>query len=174
VKAPQIVSSGLQENEIIFGGEAALERAISGAAALNPSCIFVLSTCIAETIGDDVGAACHVDRGIPIIQVPTGGFLGGVFDQGVNNALCAIADTAHPATRDGTVNIIGEKNLEFEVEENHAELVRLLDALGLRSISGLCTIYPLMMSRCWGRRRSISCVTSSTQKVSRTIPFSQV
>ena len=128
---PQILSSGLLENEIIFGGEAALERALAGAASLEPSCIFVLSTCIAETIGDDVGAACRVDRGVPVIPVPTGGFLGGVFEKGVNNALCTIADTAAPATSDGTINIIGEKNLEYEVEENHAELSRLLSVLGL-------------------------------------------
>lgn len=131
IDAPQILSSGLLENEIIFGGEAALERALAGAASLDPSCIFVLSTCIAETIGDDVGAACRVDRGIPVIPIPTGGFLGGVFEKGVNNALCTIADTAAPATTDGTVNIIGEKNLEYEVEENYAELSRLLSVLGL-------------------------------------------
>jgi nitrogenase molybdenum-iron protein alpha/beta subunit len=129
--APQILSSGLLENEIIFGGEAALERALAGAASLDPSCIFVLSTCIAETIGDDVGAACRVDRGVQVIPVPTGGFLGGVFEKGVNNALCTIAETAPPGTADGTINIIGEKNLEYEVEENYAELSRLLSGLGL-------------------------------------------
>jgi nitrogenase molybdenum-iron protein alpha/beta subunit len=128
---PQILSSGLLENEIIFGGEAALGRALDRAASLDPSCIFVLSTCIAETIGDDIGAACRMDRGVPVIQVPSGGFLGGVFEKGVNNALCTIADTAAPGTLDGTINIIGEKNLEYEVEENYAELFRLLSVLGL-------------------------------------------
>jgi len=131
VDAPSIISSCLSENEIIFGGEAALERALARAASLSPACVFVLSTCIAETIGDDAGAACRVDWGVPVIPVPTGGFLGGVFDKGVNNALCTIADTAVPSPREGTVNIIGEKNLEYEVEENHAELSRLLSALGL-------------------------------------------
>jgi nitrogenase molybdenum-iron protein alpha/beta subunit len=131
VGAPLIQSSGLSETEVIFGGEAALERVLDSAASLDPTCIFVLSTCIAETIGDDVGAVCRVDRGVPVIPVQTGGFLGGVFDKGVNNALCTIAGLAAPGTMEGTVNIIGEKNLEYEVEENSAEISRLLSALGL-------------------------------------------
>jgi nitrogenase molybdenum-iron protein alpha/beta subunit len=130
-EVPQILSSGLLENEIVFGGEAALGRALARAASLGPAYIFVLSTCIAETIGDDADAVCRIYRGVPVIPVPTGGFLGGVFEKGVNNALCTIADTAPVCTRDGTVNIIGEKNLEYEVEENYTEICRLLSALGL-------------------------------------------
>jgi nitrogenase molybdenum-iron protein alpha/beta subunit len=49
----------------------------------------------------------------------------------VNNALIAIAGTAEPCTKNMCVNIIGEKNLEYEVEENYAELVRLLSMLGI-------------------------------------------
>lgn len=131
IGVPAIQSSGLLESEIVFGGEAALERALAGAASSNPKCIFVLSTCIAETIGDDVGAVCGMHRGVPVIPVPTGGFLGGVFQNGVNNALCALSDMAVPCSADGTVNIIGEKNLEYEIEENYTEISRLLSALGL-------------------------------------------
>jgi nitrogenase molybdenum-iron protein alpha/beta subunit len=129
--APAIQSSGLSENEIIFGGEAALERTLSIAASRHPSCIFVLSTCIADTIGDDVGAVSRMDWGVPVIQVPTGGFLGGVFETGVNNALCTLSDMAEPCPTDGTINIIGEKNLEYEVEENYTEISRLLSMLDL-------------------------------------------
>ncbi|WAC04649.1 MAG: oxidoreductase [Methanoregula sp.] len=131
IGAPAIQSSGLLEKEIIFGGEAALEQALSHAVSLSPSCIFVLSTCIAETIGDDAGAVCRKDWGVPVIPVPTGGFLGGVFEKGVNNALCTLSDMAEPRSSEGTVNIIGEKNLEFEVEENFKEVSRLLSVLGL-------------------------------------------
>lgn len=131
VGAPAIQSSGLLEKEIIFGGEAALERTLARAASLSPSIIFVLSTCIAETIGDDTGAVCRKDWGVPVIPVPTGGFLGGVFEKGVNNALCTLSDMAEPRSPEGTVNIIGEKNLEYEVEENYSEISRLLSMLGL-------------------------------------------
>jgi len=128
---PSVYSSGLLESEIIFGGEAALERAIAACASSSPKCIFVLSTCVAETIGDDVGAVCSMDWGVPVIPVPTAGFLGGAFQNGVLNALSTLSDGVSPGSPDGTVNIIGEKNLEFEVEENYTEVLRLLSALGL-------------------------------------------
>ena len=62
--------------------------------------VFVLSTCIVDTIGDDVAAVCHGSHGIPVIPIPTAGFLGGTFQNGVNNALNAIADTTEPCTKE--------------------------------------------------------------------------
>jgi nitrogenase molybdenum-iron protein alpha/beta subunit len=131
VSSPAILSTGLLEKEIIFGGEAALELTLARAASLSPSIIFVLSTCIAETIGDDAGSVSRKDWGVPVIPVPTGGFLGGVFEKGVNNALCTLSDMAEPRRPESMVNIIGEKNLEYEVEENYTEISRLLSILGL-------------------------------------------
>jgi nitrogenase molybdenum-iron protein alpha/beta subunit len=66
-----------------------------------------------------------------VIPVPTSGFLGGTFQKGVNNALNAIAETAEPCSKGWCVNIIGEKNLEYEVDENFTEVSRLLTALGI-------------------------------------------
>ena len=131
VTMPDLISTGLVESDIIFGGEGALERTLDAVAKRNVDTIFVLSTCIVDTIGDDVAAVCSRDRGVPVLPVPSGGFLGGTFQNGVNNALNAIADTAEPCTKGWCVNIIGEKNLEFEVEENYAEVTRLLTALGI-------------------------------------------
>jgi nitrogenase molybdenum-iron protein alpha/beta subunit len=93
--------------------------------------IFVLSTCIVDTIGDDVAAICGREFGLPVVIVPTAGFLGGTFQNGVANALCAITGAAESCPVNDCVNIIGEKNLEYEVEENYAEVVRLLETLGI-------------------------------------------
>ncbi len=131
VTMPDLISTGLSESDIIFGGEGALERTLDAVVKRHVDAVFVLSTCIVDTIGDDVAAICRRDRGIPVLPVPGGGFLGGTFQNGVNNALTAIADTAEPCTKDWCVNIIGEKNLEYEVEENCAEVTRLLSALGI-------------------------------------------
>jgi nitrogenase molybdenum-iron protein alpha/beta subunit len=49
----------------------------------------------------------------------------------VNNALIALAGIAGPCRMTRGVNIIGEMNLEYEVEENHDEIARLLSLLGL-------------------------------------------
>ena len=133
---PDLVSTGLDGTDIVFGGEPALAGTIRSVAERDPGAIFVLSTCVVETIGDDVASVCGQDYDIPVIPVPTAGFLGGTFQEGLNNALCAIAGCAGPSPTVSApavpcVNIIGEKNLEFEVDENHAEVGRLLALLGI-------------------------------------------
>jgi nitrogenase molybdenum-iron protein alpha/beta subunit len=128
---PDLVSSALVECDIVFGGEEALARTIRSVCDRNVPVIFVLSTCVVATIGDDVEAVCSRDFPVPVIPVPTAGFFGGTFQDGVNNALIALADLQEPSPVSPCVNIIGEKNLEYEVEENYAEVVRLLTLLGL-------------------------------------------
>jgi nitrogenase molybdenum-iron protein alpha/beta subunit len=131
ISLPDLISTGISETDIIFGGERALERTLEMVAERDVGGIFVLSTCIIDTIGDDVAAVCRKHYNVPVIPVPTAGFLGGTFQNGVNNALNAIADTVEPCIPDHGVNIIGEKNLEYEVDENYAEVTRLLSALGI-------------------------------------------
>jgi nitrogenase molybdenum-iron protein alpha/beta subunit len=128
---PDLVSSALGESEIVFGGEDALARTITSVSCRDVSAVLVLSTCIAATIGDDVEAVCSRDWPVPVIAIPTAGFLGGTFQHGVNNALIALSGLADPEPVRSCVNIIGEKNLEYEVEENYNEVVRLLSLLGL-------------------------------------------
>jgi nitrogenase molybdenum-iron protein alpha/beta subunit len=128
---PDVISTGLSECDIIFGGEGVLRRTLDAAALRKCSAIFVLSTCLIDTIGDDVAAVCGGSHGKPVIPIPSAGFLGGTFQDGVNNALNALADTAEPCAKGFCVNIIGEKNLEYEVEENYAEVCRLIGALGI-------------------------------------------
>jgi nitrogenase molybdenum-iron protein alpha/beta subunit len=128
---PDLVSSALGESDIIFGGEDALARSIRSACERDVEAVFVLSTCIVATIGDDVEEVCSRGWQVPVIPVPTAGFLGGTFQDGVNNALIALADLSEPSPASPCVNIIGEKNLEYEVEENFTEVVRLLTLLGL-------------------------------------------
>jgi nitrogenase molybdenum-iron protein alpha/beta subunit len=131
VTLPSLVSTALCESDIVFGGEGALGRTLETVAEREVDAIFVLSTCIVDTIGDDVAAVCSREYGVPVIIVPTAGFLGGTFQNGVANALCAVAGTAEPCPVNDRVNIIGEMNLEYEVEENYAEVARLLDLLGI-------------------------------------------
>ncbi len=135
VGVPRLISTALTENHIIFGGEEVLEACIARALELSPppASIFVLSTCVVETIGDDVGAVCAREWGVPVIPVQTAGFLGGVFQTGIVNALLAAASCADGAPGDaGGVNLVGEKNLEADVDENQAEVARLLGMLGLQ------------------------------------------
>ena len=146
LEVPRLLSTRLTEKDIIFGGEEALESSIARALSLSPapSSVFVLSTCIVETIGDDTAAVSAKAWGVPVIAVPTAGFLGGVFETGIKNALSSVASLARPAgERTLSANLVGEKNLEYGVDENAAEIGRLLARLGiginLRFVRGIGT-----------------------------------
>ncbi len=131
---PHLISTSLGENEIIFGGEDALDKCITRVheRAPAPASIFVLSTCIVDTIGDDIHAVCAREWESPVIPIRTSGFLGGVFQTGFIGALLAAGSLAEPETgRKEGVTLIGEKNLEYDVDENYAEVVRLLGYLDL-------------------------------------------
>jgi nitrogenase molybdenum-iron protein alpha/beta subunit len=131
--SPVILSSSLTESEVIFGGEEALGRAIRTAAARNPGLICVLSSCVSAAIGDDVRAVCASSPFPDIIVVPTGGFLGGGFSNGIEQALLALSVLGREGPCcDGTVTLVGEKNLEYEADAHYQELSRLLSLLGVR------------------------------------------
>jgi nitrogenase molybdenum-iron protein alpha/beta subunit len=130
---PAILSSSLTESEIIFGGEDALAATIRNAAVRNPGIICVLSSCVSAAIGDDVQAVCASSAVPDIIVIPTGGFLGGGFSDGVKQALLALSALGRKDQGpDGTVTLIGEKNLEYEADAHHREISRLLALLGAR------------------------------------------
>ncbi|KQC04141.1 MAG: hypothetical protein APR55_01935 [Methanolinea sp. SDB] len=129
---PAIRCTDLRESEVIFGGELVLEALVEETVREGWKSVFVLSTCVVDTIGDDVAAVCSREYGVPVCYIPTSGFLGGVFQTGYENALLALSSFSCRAAPDGTVTLIGEKNLEYEVEENFYEISRLMSALGAR------------------------------------------
>ncbi|HPJ73964.1 MAG TPA: nitrogenase component 1 [Methanoregulaceae archaeon] len=140
---PAIRCTDLRESEVIFGGEEVLEALVQRTAREGWKSVFVLSTCVVDTIGDDVAAVCSREYGVPVCYIPTSGFLGGVFQTGYENALLALSSFACRASPGGTITLIGEKNLEYEVEENFCEISRLLSSLGtgigLRYVRNIAT-----------------------------------
>jgi len=137
---PVFITSNLTDNDIIFGGEQALRNALDSAASRNPELILVISSCIPETIGDNCDAVCKAHPASEkIIYIPTSGFLGGKAKDGENMALVAIAKTIMKSEAIPlTAALIGEKNLESEIEENYQEVTRLLRLLGIRIIVRFC------------------------------------
>ena len=130
---PKVIVSNITNREVIFGGEEALLEALDRADAENPALISVVTSCVPETIGDDVEGVCasHVAAD-KIVYVPASGFLGGSSQDGENIALISISKRVSPSEIvPRTAVIIGEKNLESEVEENYAEVCRLLSRLGI-------------------------------------------
>ncbi|ADN37127.1 oxidoreductase/nitrogenase component 1 [Methanolacinia petrolearia DSM 11571] len=129
---PYIYTSALLEEQIIFGGENRLRESISEALSYDPSVVFIIGTCISETIGDDIDSVCTDAWEVPVINLNTSGFLGDSFERGFLNAIKGASElitTCDEKTL--SANIIGEKNLEFEIEENFSEIRRLLGLLDM-------------------------------------------
>jgi nitrogenase molybdenum-iron protein alpha/beta subunit len=128
---PTILSSSLTETQIVFGGEESLKETLRTACERDPGVICVLTSCVAAAIGDDVQSVCDEAGDVPVVMIPTGGFLGGGFSRGVGEALLALSSLGKQGRTTGGVTLVGEKNLEFEAEANFQEMSRLLALLGV-------------------------------------------
>lgn len=135
-----VISSDLTDKDVIFGGEETLSKALDAAAEKNPALIIAATSCVPETIGDDSEMVCRTHpASAKILYLPTSGFLGGSSEDGENIALEALSTLAPVKDIEPrTAVLIGEKNLETEVEENYAEISRLLARLNIRIILRFC------------------------------------
>jgi nitrogenase molybdenum-cofactor synthesis protein NifE len=114
-------STDLRENDVIFGGEKKLYKAISELIdTYKPKAAFVYSTCIVGIIGDDVAAVCRKvarEKNIPVLPVHSEGFKGTKKDgyQAACNALFELVGKGN--TEDigpYSINILGEFNIGGE------------------------------------------------------------
>jgi len=108
-----IASSSLTEEGTVFGGEANLLKGLKNLIDLyNPEVIGVCTTCLAETIGEDVGAIVkkfydqNKDTGVEIINVASPGY-GGTQNEGWFAALRAVVEQVNPdKTPNDKINIV--------------------------------------------------------------------
>jgi nitrogenase molybdenum-cofactor synthesis protein NifE len=131
----------LLQNDVVFGGEKKLHRAILELWARyrgEAKAIFVYATCVSAMTGDDVDAVCRAaarEVGVPVIPVNTPGFIG---DKNIGNRLAGelllehVIGTAEPATvTDYDVNLIGEYNIAGDLWG----MLPLFERLGIRILS---------------------------------------
>ncbi|HEX8907657.1 MAG TPA: bifunctional nitrogenase iron-molybdenum cofactor biosynthesis protein NifEN [Anaeromyxobacteraceae bacterium] len=131
----------LLQNDVVFGGEKKLYRAILDLAARyagEAKAIFVYATCVTAMTGDDVEAVCKAAAAkvpIPVIPVNTPGFIG---DKNIGNRLAGelllkhVIGTAEPATvTPYDVNLIGEYNIAGDLWG----MEPLFERLGIRILS---------------------------------------
>ena len=116
-------TTDLSENDIIFGGEKRLYKAISKLVKkYNPAAVFVYSTCVTALIGDDLDAVCQAATnkyGNPVIPVHAPGFVG---SKNLGNRLGGealldhVVGTKEPKyTTAYDINLIGEYNVAGEM-----------------------------------------------------------
>ena len=132
-------TTDLTENDIIFGGEKRLYKAILEIAdKYNPKAVFVYATCVTALIGDDIDAICKIaakKTGLPVIPVNSAGFVG---SKNLGNRIGGealldhVVGTAEPAyTTSYDINLIGEYNIAGEIWN----ILPLFDKLGIRVLA---------------------------------------
>lgn len=148
-----IASSSLNEKQAIFGGEANLRIALDNVIRVyRPNVIGILTSCLAETMGDDIKRfveAYRTDRGlrdIEIIPVSTPSY-GGTHTEGFwATTRAVIAHYARPAERHQGINIIVPNISPADIRE----IKRILDLMGLEYT--LLPDYSLTLDRPFGGR----------------------
>ncbi|MBK5274379.1 MAG: bifunctional nitrogenase iron-molybdenum cofactor biosynthesis protein NifEN [Desulfuromonadales bacterium] len=129
------------ENDVIFGGEKKLYKAILDLAERykeQAKAIFVYATCVTAMTGDDVEAVCTAASekvAIPVIPVNTPGFIG---DKNIGNRLAGeimfkyvIGTTEPPFLGEYPINLIGEYNIAGDLWG----MLPLFDRLGIQVLS---------------------------------------
>ncbi|MFH7242004.1 MAG: bifunctional nitrogenase iron-molybdenum cofactor biosynthesis protein NifEN [Spirulina sp.] len=132
-------TTDLSENDIIFGGEKKLYRAIQDVQErYHPAAVFVYSTCVTALIGDDLDAVCKAASetlSLPVVPIQSPGFVG---SKNLGNRLAGealldhVIGTAEPEfTTPYDINLIGEYNIAGEMWG----VLPLLEKVGIRVLS---------------------------------------
>ncbi|BBB93399.1 MAG TPA: nitrogenase component 1 [Methylomusa anaerophila] len=129
--------SNVQEREVVFGGADRLEEEIKNTLDIMQGDIYVvLTSCVTEVIGDDVGAVVRPlqEGGTPIIFAETGGFRGNSYE-GYDQVLKSVLRDFAPKTdhkQPGLVNLWGvTPNIDPFWRGNLTAIRTLLEKLGL-------------------------------------------
>lgn len=138
-KVPPIHCSQMDEHTVIFGGNGALEDALRRVVNVCPKLLCVVTTCAPGIIGDDarlvVKTFQHDDEACRVLLFPSDGVITGDYMQGVLDAMRIVAEELidpHLERDENAVNIIAEKNLATNTEENFLTIQDLLKSLGIR------------------------------------------
>ncbi len=132
-------TTDLSENDIIFGGEKKLYKAIHEVKErYSPAAIFVYLTCVTALIGDDLEAVCQAASqkfDVPVVPVTSPGFVG---SKNLGNRIGGealleyVVGTQEPEyTTPFDINLIGEYNIAGEMWG----VLPLLEKLGIRVLS---------------------------------------
>ncbi len=132
---PPLVSSGMNEGVMVFGGLDDLRAKVLSVRKRNPSVIFIATTCPSGIIGENVEALRDMSLpDQPIVPLMTEGNLTGDFLQGIILAYISIGRalidrSVSPEER--LVNIVSEKSVAGNTDENFRVMEDLLASLGV-------------------------------------------
>ncbi|MEM8807649.1 MAG: bifunctional nitrogenase iron-molybdenum cofactor biosynthesis protein NifEN [Cyanobacteria bacterium P01_G01_bin.38] len=132
-------TTDLSENDIIFGGEKKLYKAIHEVKdRYHPAAVFVYLTCVTALIGDDLDSVCKKASekfDIPVVPVSSPGFVG---SKNLGNRIGGEALLEHVVgtrepdyTTPYDINLIGEYNIAGEMWG----MLPLLEKAGIRVLA---------------------------------------
>jgi nitrogenase iron protein len=134
--APPIVSSGMNESLMVFGGAEALRQKLEETLRRKPKAVFVLTTCPSGIIGDNLEfLRDHDTPETKVVPLLTDGNLHGDYLQGILTAYIDVAraliDPTVEAERDA-VNLVAEKTEADATPESFENVAGVLERLGIR------------------------------------------
>lgn len=148
-----IASSSLNEKQAIFGGETNLRKALDNVIRVyRPGVIGILTSCLAETMGDDVERFVETYkkdreiRDIDIIPISTPSYSGTHTEGFWATTKAVIAYYARPTERHQKINVIVPNISPADIRE----IKRLLDLMGLEYT--LLPDFSLTLDRPFGGR----------------------
>ncbi|MEY8353654.1 nitrogenase component 1 [Lachnospiraceae bacterium 54-53] len=136
IKNPRIIVSNLDQNNVIFGGENKLKKAVSDAAArYHPRLIFVFASCASGIIGDDLDSIVkdlQEESDALIIPIHCEGFQSKICASGFDAAFISISKyilkNQPLEKKEGLVNLFAPVSISYADQK---EMERMLSLLGL-------------------------------------------
>ncbi len=143
------VSVVLDTHDVTFGSVPKTTKAFEEAIKeYNPSCVFLVTTCIIEIIGDDMDSLADemTDKyGIPVLSVHTEHFKCQDHIPGIERTITSCFEIMEKQECDNSVNILGQRLGDFSKTEVYSVLQENDVKIGLMLPSN-CTIEEIRVS----------------------------
>ena len=137
------VSVVLNDHDVTFGSTEKMHEAFKEIMeGYHPECVFLVTTCVIEIIGDDYDAIAEElskEYHIPVAAVHTEHFKCEDHFPGLERTLTACAELMTPQEKDGSVNVLGQRMGDFSTTELAALLRAAGQKIGVQLPSG-CTV----------------------------------
>ncbi|OON98330.1 MAG: hypothetical protein ATN36_00035 [Epulopiscium sp. Nele67-Bin005] len=137
------VSVVIDNHDVTFGSAETTERAFDEMIKeYSPTCVFLVTTCVIEIIGDDFDSIADQlteKYNLPVMAVHTEHFKCADHIPGIERTITACFSMMEDAPKSNCVNILGQRLGRFDGTELHTELVNAGVEIGLMLPSG-CTI----------------------------------
>lgn len=136
--SPNILSTDMNESDMVFGGTDKLLDAVRAVSRMTPQpkAVIVISSCPAGIIGDDIEKAKGMlGPDLPVATIKADGNLAGDYLQGMLMAYTQLAKQIidpHAVLREKTVNVVFEKVVAKNTEQNFQTMKGYLAQLGVK------------------------------------------